>query len=117
MSLSISPVEAHAQEQPDSAVTCASCAACCCRLEVMLMGDDNVPAALTAFDAWGGEVMARLEDGWCAALDRDTMLCRIYERRPTVCREFEMAGSDCLEERGKAVPIVWHHKKEDPDRL
>ena len=38
----------------------------------MLMGDDDVPASLTETDAWGGEVMTRLADGWCAALDRGT---------------------------------------------
>ena len=74
----------------------------------MLMGEDDVPDALTAIDAWGGHVMARLDDGWCAALDRGTMLCRIYERRPTVCRDYEMGGSDCLAERAKAEPVVWH---------
>lgn len=30
-------------------------------------------------DDWGGEVMMRLDDGWCGALDRDTMMCTIYE--------------------------------------
>jgi Fe-S-cluster containining protein len=45
--------------------------------------------------------MARLADGWCAALDRDTLTCRIYERRPAICREYEMGGSDCLAERAK----------------
>lgn len=63
------------------------------------MGDDDVPRRLTRLDAWGGEVMARLDDGWCAALDRDTMLCGIYERRPGVCRDYEMGGSDCVSER------------------
>jgi Fe-S-cluster containining protein len=48
--------------------TCADCEACCCRLEVMLAGDDDVPAHYAATDRWGGEVMARLDDGWCAAL-------------------------------------------------
>jgi Fe-S-cluster containining protein len=43
--------------------------------------------------------MARLEDGWCAALDRKTMLCTIYERRPAICRDFELGGYDCLAER------------------
>ena len=46
--------------------------------------------------------MARGDDGWCAALDRKTMLCRIYERRPTVCRDFQLGGSDCIEERSRA---------------
>jgi len=65
----------------------------------MLMGDDDVPAMFTETDQWGGQVMARLDDGWCAALDRTTMLCRIYERRPTVCRDFQLGSRECLSER------------------
>lgn len=80
-------------------ISCANCQAVCCRLEVMLMGDDDVPARLTARDPWGGWVMRRLDDGWCAALDRATMKCTIYGRRPFICGEYEMGGSDCIEER------------------
>ena len=80
-------------------VTCASCKACCCKLEVILMGDDDPPAEFIATDQWGGQVMRRLDDGWCAAVDRITMLCRIYERRPGVCREFAVGESECLTER------------------
>ena len=83
-------------------ITCASCKACCCRLEVMLMGEDDVPPRLIETDRWGGQVMARLADGWCAALDRDTMLCGIYSRRPTICRDFPVGGSDCITERAGA---------------
>ncbi len=83
----------------EQAVTCASCAACCCQLEVMLMGDDDIPRRFTGEDAWGGTVMRRLDDGWCAALDRATMLCTIYEQRPGVCRDFTMGASACLVER------------------
>jgi Fe-S-cluster containining protein len=43
--------------------------------------------------------MDRLPDGWCAALDRDTLRCRIYEQRPLICREFEEGGPDCVAER------------------
>ena len=82
-----------------SGVTCASCKASCCRLEVMILGDDDVPPELTEVDRWGGLIMARSDDGWCAALDRETMLCRIYEKRPTVCRDYQMGGVDCLAER------------------
>ena len=89
----------------DPAITCASCAAICCRLEVILMGDDDVPARFTAEDRWGGTVMARLDDGWCAALDRNTMLCTIYERRPDVCRDYAMGGSDCIVERRNHFPV------------
>ena len=75
----------------------------------MLMGEDDIPVQLTETDPRGGTVMARLEDGWCAALDRKTMLCSIYERRPTVCRDFALGDHDCLAERSKAATIAWHH--------
>ena len=55
------------------------------------MGDDNVPAEFCEKDRWGGEVMKRLGDGWCAALDRRTLMCTIYARRPGVCREYPVA--------------------------
>ena len=80
-------------------ITCSTCRACCCRLEVMLMGDDQPPEHLTAEDDWGGWVMRRLDDGWCAALDRDTMRCTIYARRPTICRDYQAGDPDCLEQR------------------
>ncbi len=83
----------------DAAITCASCRACCCKLEVILMNDDDPPAEFIETDRWGGQVMRRLDDGWCAAVDRTTMLCRIYARRPGVCREFAVGGSACLTER------------------
>lgn len=68
-------------------------------LEVMLMGDDDIPLELTEQDKWGGWVMSRLDDGWCAALDRNTRLCTIYERRPMICRDFQVGDSDCMTER------------------
>ncbi|MFQ2392919.1 YkgJ family cysteine cluster protein [Aeromonas dhakensis] len=34
-------------------------------------------------------------------LDRNTMMCRIYEVRPLICREFEMGEPDCIDERDK----------------
>jgi Fe-S-cluster containining protein len=43
--------------------------------------------------------MHRLDDGWCAALDRDSMRCTIYEVRPLICREFEMGSAECRDER------------------
>ena len=84
-------------------VTCASCEACCCRLEVMLAAGDYVPPRFTAQDRWGGTVMRRLDDGWCSALDRNTLRCTIYSRRPAICREFPVGGSDCLRERSRLV--------------
>jgi len=86
-------------QDDNPAVSCASCQACCCQLEVMLMGGDDIPLKFTQRDQWGGWIMARLDDGWCAALDRNTMLCTIYQRRPMICREFQMGDDDCIEER------------------
>lgn len=84
---------------PDQGVTCATCKANCCRLEVMLITDTDVPEKYIELDNWGGMSMARLDDGWCAALDRRTMGCTIYDKRPLICREFEMGGAECLSER------------------
>ncbi|MFC1684404.1 YkgJ family cysteine cluster protein [Pseudomonadota bacterium] len=84
---------------PDPEVSCANCEACCCRLEVMLITDTGVPDSFVEMDKWGGMTMARLEDGWCSALDRNTMMCTIYEKRPWVCREFEMGSYECISER------------------
>ncbi|NBF03569.1 YkgJ family cysteine cluster protein [Pseudomonas sp. Fl5BN2] len=84
---------------PEPAISCSTCAACCCQLEVMLITDTGVPERFIDTDDWGGEVMRRLDDGWCAALDRDSMRCSIYELRPLICREFELGEADCLSER------------------
>ena len=83
----------------EAEVTCANCQACCCRLEVMLITDTGVPERYIEEDSWGCRVMARLDDGWCVALNRDTMLCSIYENRPLICREFEMDEFECQTER------------------
>lgn len=65
----------------------------------MLITDTGVPDRYIDIDAWGGQVMARLSDGWCAALDRETLMCKIYDRRPLICREFAMGESECIAER------------------
>lgn len=80
-------------------VTCSSCEACCCHLEVMIITDTGVPEQHISFDQWGGETMLRLDDGWCSALDRETLMCTIYENRPLICREFEMGSYECINER------------------
>ncbi|MEH6443813.1 MAG: YkgJ family cysteine cluster protein [Oceanospirillaceae bacterium] len=82
-----------------SEVTCSTCKANCCRLEVMLVTETGVPERYIEYDQWGASTMARLDDGWCAAVDRDTLLCTIYEKRPLICREFEMGGYECIAER------------------
>ncbi|MBT5388090.1 MAG: YkgJ family cysteine cluster protein [Porticoccaceae bacterium] len=93
-------IDVHNLVDPD--ISCASCKADCCKLEVMLITDTGVPREYISEDRWGAETMTRLADGWCAALDRSTMMCRIYEHRPWICREFEMGAQDCQVERLKA---------------
>lgn len=70
------------------------------------MGDDDPGESFIESDAWGGQVMRRLDDGWCAALDRASMRCSIYARRPGVCRDFEMGGDDCVAERSGHARVI-----------
>ena len=94
-------VKIAATASSETDVSCANCEACCCRLEVMLITDTGVPEQYIEIDERGGSRMARLEDGWCSALDRNNMTCLIYEKRPWVCREFEMGSDECVAERHK----------------
>ena len=79
----------------DPAIRCDRCEATCCRLTVYVMADDPTPDYLIDQDEYGMDVMRRLDDGWCTALDRDSMRCTIYPLRPQVCRDFDMGGGDC----------------------
>jgi Fe-S-cluster containining protein len=83
----------------DPDVQCSSCLACCCRLQVLLLPGDKVPAHFVDEDDFGNRVMARLDDGWCAALDRQTQRCSIYAQRPFLCAEYAMGGAECRAER------------------
>ena len=66
--------------------------------EIMVIKSQQLSLEETLLDHHA-EVMARLDDGWCAALDRETLMCTIYERRPAICRDFEMGEHECLTER------------------
>jgi Fe-S-cluster containining protein len=108
----IPPPDLYA-ESVDPRVHCDSCEAVCCRLTVLLMPEDAIPAWLTTRDAHGLEQMAKAEDGWCVALDRGSMRCSIYAQRPTICRKFAMGGPYCRDERdawfgtsARSIPIA-----------
>ena len=49
----------EAPEAIDPTITCASCRANCCRLEVMIFGEDDVPPEFTEMDRWGGRLVRR----------------------------------------------------------
>jgi Fe-S-cluster containining protein len=68
-------------------------------MTVLLMPGDRPPARYLAEDEHGLSVMAKGDDGWCAALDPLRMRCSIYPLRPSICREFAMGGDDCRAER------------------
>jgi Fe-S-cluster containining protein len=79
----------------DHSVSCSDCEAVCCRLTVVLMPDDHVPAELVERDPHGVDVLKRGTDGWCIAVDRTRMCCSIYEQRPAACRRVVMGGDYC----------------------
>ena len=83
----------------DPAISCRECAAVCCRLTVILLAGDRVPSWFLGHDDNGIECMAKGDDGWCAALDRTSGRCTIYAQRPQVCRDFDMGGGSCRDER------------------
>jgi len=84
-------------------ISCSTCKALCCRLEVRLIddADERIPVELTEQIDNLYYVMKREEDGWCTALDRKTMLCTIYEKRPFLCRDYKEGDYDCVLERDK----------------
>lgn len=93
------PRDAPCADDIDPSVSCSACDAVCCRLTVVLMPEDRIPAHLTARTAHGLDVMARDEDGWCVAVDPLRMCCSIYGQRPAICRKFAMGSQYCRAER------------------
>lgn len=93
-----------------AAVHCSTCDAVCCRLLVVILPGDEIPAHLLAVSDHGLEVMARNEDGWCVANDPATHRCSIYDTRPQLCRKFAMAGPYCREVRADyaAARVIPH---------
>ena len=102
-------------QAPSESPQCDRCDAVCCRLTVVLMPQDDVPAHWTTRNAHGVEVMARDEEGWCVAIDQARMCCSIYEQRPMICRKFEMGGLYCREvrkeyseQRRRGIPLTMY---------
>ncbi|MDQ3494238.1 MAG: YkgJ family cysteine cluster protein [Pseudomonadota bacterium] len=91
-----------------ASVSCDHCDAVCCRLTVVLMPEDEVPAHLTTRTEAGLTVMARDEGGWCVAVDGARMCCSIYAQRPAICRKFAMGGPYCLDERANYAAEARH---------
>lgn len=88
---------------------CLSCGACCFAdlpRYVRVTGDDHARLGDDAEDltVWhGNQVYLRMEDGHCAALELGAaagdFACRVYDRRPAICRELGRGTPACLGER------------------
>ncbi len=109
------PFSATATPADSTSNLCSRCEAICCRLTVTLMPGDDPPHWLVAEHENGPATMAKDDDGWCVALDRNSMRCTIYEQRPTLCRTYLMGGRLCRHERATwvaahkrdGIPFVW----------
>lgn len=79
---------------------CAGCGRCCHLLVELTPEDHDVPESLVV-EHGGLRCLEQQGDGACIALDPDTRLCTIYDRRPQVCRRFERGAALCLTILGK----------------
>lgn len=77
---------------------CEGCGLCCFLSVELVAGMDDVPDELTeVVDDDGYEsLQMKIHNGHCIALTEDGR-CSIYERRPTVCRDFEFGSDRCLD--------------------
>ena len=100
--------------------SCVGCGACCIGLlvEIEPSDYDGPPASMTHKVAGGKVEMKRREDKSCVALDLDTMLCTIYDNRPTICREFGPEDNvACLDRLFEQHQIVRDASADGVERL
>lgn len=71
------------------------CQTFCCRLLVRLDPDEREPGQ--AGMPSKGYVDKDLNDGLCIHLDRVTHRCRIWEKRPRICREYHCNDDEMLQ--------------------
>lgn len=101
----------------DGPFDCRSCGACCIAAGPVAVSpsDVQVPRHRTrsvrrmvgfaSFEADDGVRCMKSDDGRCAALKGQPgvdVACVIYDRRPTVCADFQPGSQYCREARGKA---------------
>lgn len=71
------------------------CRTFCCRLLVRLDPDERVPSDEPGMPPKG--FVDKDEEGFCVNFDRKRELCRIWARRPRVCREYSCNGDPLLQ--------------------
>lgn len=96
-------------------IDCQKCGACCgYDWEIVVESDESVPKKylrsvrnVIGFASFEADYLKRMKkaDGVCAALKGkigEECTCKIYDRRPSVCREFIPGTPDCLSARSSA---------------
>lgn len=91
----------------DGVPACAGCGICCHLVVELTPGIDSVPEEYVV-EHDGVRCMDQHGDGACVALDRDSRLCTIYERRPKACRDFARSGPLCRAAVAKALGELAH---------
>ena len=92
----------------DDLPPCVECGACCfsnLETSIRVTGDDHERLGAAADELVhfvGNRAYMRLSAGHCAALAAEgtgQFLCRVYESRPTICRELARGSPQCAGER------------------
>lgn len=84
-------------------MNCRECGACCVGQLILVRPDDDVPLHMT-----DGATM-REQFGRCIAFDGlpgKVASCRIYERRPLICRVMKLGSWACTEIRCEILPTI-----------
>jgi hypothetical protein len=71
------------------------CQTFCCRLLVRLDPEEREPSEEPGVAPKG--FVDKDEEGYCVHFDRERSLCRIWERRPRICREYSCNGDPLLQ--------------------
>lgn len=75
---------------------CFDCGMCCVLADsIQVSPHDSVPEELVVTGS-NGQRWMKTDGRTCAAFDRSTWRCSIYEQRPEECRTFEEGGAVCL---------------------
>jgi uncharacterized cysteine cluster protein YcgN (CxxCxxCC family) len=70
-------------------VSCDDCGACCTK---PFIGNDNKNYAFV-------EIVHGQRVRFCKQFDCETFKCKIYNERPSVCRDYPVGGQECLSKR------------------
>ena len=92
---------------PSIPASCDGCGACCMNESAppyMPNELDVLPPALRS-EVEKAQREPPVEKG-CIWLDRKTLRCQHYEERPEVCRQFALAGEECLETRQRYFELT-----------